>query len=119
MARTKKWGDLIERKEALLAEVAALGSWRRGTVTEQYLEVTTKDGRKKRRGPYPLYTCKTAGQQAVSRRLTDPKEVARYREQIQRFRRFQEIQKELVTLGERLCEADATGDAQKKRPKSR
>lgn len=119
MTRIRKWDALVERKEALLAEVAALGSWRRGTVTEQYLEVTTKDGRKTRCGPYPLYTCKTTGQQAVSRRLTDPRIVEQYREQIQRFRRFQEIQTELVTLGERLCEADPTGDALKKRPKSR
>lgn len=110
---------MTERKESLLAELARLGPWRRGTVTNQYLEVIAKDGSKTRCGPYPLYTCKTSGQKSVSRRLTDPQEAARVREQIQRFRRFQEIQTELVTLGERLCEADQTGAAQKKRLKPR
>lgn len=114
MARSEKLEGLLERKHELLAELARLGPWRRGSITVQTV-TTVKDGRKTRRELKPLYTYKETGQRTISRRLTDPNLVKQYREQIQRFRQFQKIQTELVTLGERLCAADATGDAQKKK----
>lgn len=119
MARKAQWEGLLERKRALLAELAELGPWRRGSITIQTVETIAKDGRTVRRELKPLYTYKETGQQTVSRRLTTPHMEQQHREQIQRFRRFQEIQQELVLVGEQLCAADASGEAQKKRPKSR
>ena len=75
---------LIQQKNELLAQLAALGPMRKGTLSEQYVKTTLKDGAPSRRGPYTVYTFKEHGQTA-SRRLSDHAQIACYREQIRHF----------------------------------
>lgn len=91
------------RKE-LLAELAAIEQMRRGSLCSQVFEATRQDGTTVRRGPYTLYTCKEKGK-TVSRRLTGPERVRRYRDQIDAFRRFEALTSELASVWEtpRLC----------------
>ena len=98
-----KLEELRKRKQEILAELGNLEQVRRGSVTEQYVEATRKDGTKVRRGPYPLYTFKEKGK-TVSRRIKDPKQVSIYEEQIQAFRRFQELTTELREIGEQISD---------------
>jgi len=94
---------LKNRREEILAELAGLEQIRRGSVTEQYVETTRKDGTKTRRGPYVLYSYKEKGK-TISRRLTDPKLIPVYRQQIEGFRRFQELTAEFRAVGERISD---------------
>lgn len=100
MSQVEQWR---KRRREVLREIAALEQIRRGSVVEQFVETTRKDGSPSRRGPYVLYSYKDKGR-TVSRRIPDPERVARYREQIEGFRRFQELTAELLALGERISE---------------
>lgn len=107
--------SIQRRRHEILAELAGLDRVRRGSVTEQFVEAVGRDGRHRRRGPYPLYTFKSRGK-TVSRRLRG-EDVAMYREQVQASHRFQELTHELMELGEVLCDQVLQADAVKKTPK--
>jgi len=100
---------LTQSKNELLAQLAALGPMRKGTLSDQYVQTVLKDGSHRRRGPYTVYTFKERGQ-TLSRRLSDREQIARYREQIATFRRFQELSAQLVQVGQRLADLDVSGD---------
>lgn len=100
---------LIQHKNELLAQLAALGPMRKGTLNEQYVQTTLKDGTPSRRGPYTVYTFKQHGR-TLSQRLSDRARIALYREQIATFRRFQELTVELASLGQQLADREAAGE---------
>ena len=100
--------SLIRRSNQILAELAALGPLRKGTLTEQYVVTVRRDGSPGQRGPYTLYTCKEAGR-TLSRRLSQPAQIALYREQIAAFRRFQELTAELARLSQQRADLEAAG----------
>jgi len=100
---------LIQHKNQLLAQLAALGAMRKGTLSEQFVQTTLKDGTPSRRGPYTVYTFKEHGQ-TISRRLSDREQIVCYREQIATFRRFQELTAELARVGQQLADLEAAGE---------
>jgi hypothetical protein len=100
---------LIQQKNELLAQLAALGPMRKGTLSEQYVQTTLKDGTPSRRGPYTVYTFKAHGR-TLSQRLSDRARIALYREQIATFRRFQELSAELLRVGQQLADRQAAGE---------
>lgn len=104
---------LRNRRAEILAELAHLEQMRRGSITEQYVVGTRRDGTKTRRGPYVLYSYKEKGK-TVSRRLTDEEQIPVYRKQIERFRRFQELSGELLGIGERMSELALSDRDEKK-----
>ena len=110
-----KQDSIQRRRSEILTELAGLDRMRRGSVTEQFVEAAGRDGRHRRRGPYPLYTFK-AGGKTVSRRIRG-EDVAKYREQVHASHRFQELTHELMALGEALCDQVLRSDAVKKTPK--
>jgi hypothetical protein len=95
--------ELRRERKRILGELARLEEMRRGSVVEQFVETTRKDGSKSRRGPYPLYSYKKKGK-TISRRLLDRTQAARYRTQIQAFRRFQKLTSRLLAIGEQISE---------------
>lgn len=109
---------LRKRREEVLAELSHLEQIRRGSVTDQRVPTTHKNGTKTKRGPYPLYSYKEKGK-TVSRRITDPDKVARYREQIEGFRQFQRLTAELRSIGERLSDLALSEEGVKKTSPSR
>jgi transposase len=111
--------QLHARRRQLLSQIEDLDQIRRGSITEQFVEAVLKDGTKVQRGPYTLYTSKDKGGRTVSRRLTDPAQIAHYSSQIEAFRQFQQCTSELLALSEALCDrAIADPEAQKKTPNS-
>jgi len=100
---------LIQRKNELLAQLAALGPMRKGTLNEQYVQTTLKDGSPRRRGPYTVYTFKEHGQ-TISRRLRDSAQITRYREQIEAHRRFRDMSAELLQIGQRLADLEVSNE---------
>lgn len=112
--------QLHARRRQLLSQIEDLDQIRRGSITEQFVESTRKDGTKVRRGPYTLYSYKDKGGRTVSRRLSNPSQIAHYRSQIEAFRQFQQCTAELLTLGETLCDRSLEEPAaQKKTPSPR
>jgi hypothetical protein len=99
---------LEQKREQLLTQIASLGPMRKGSLTDQYVEATRKDGSPTRRGPYTVYTYKHDGR-TVSHRITDPARVAVYREQIAAFRRFHELTAELAQVSQSLADLEASG----------
>lgn len=106
---------LQQRRKALMKELEHLVCVRRGSVIEQFVPATAADGRRYRRGPYPVYTFKERGR-TVSKRLREPRQVDIYRQQIRDGRRFQEVVAELMRVGEALSDATAQSDTVKKTP---
>ena len=108
-----------DRKVAeILDQMRRLLPCRRGSLTEQKIVTTDPDGHPRTRGPYPVYTFKEKGR-TVSRRVTDPAQVALYREQIERGRRLQVLSAQLLRLAEAQADAHADQAALKKTPKSK
>ena len=101
---------LNQRKTDILTQLATLGPMRKGTISEQYVQVTLKDGSSRQRGPYTLYTFKEHAK-TVSRRLSDPSRIALYRQQIATFRRFQDLTRELAKISQSLADLEEAGEA--------
>ena len=100
---------LNQRKTDILTQLATLGPMRKGTISEQVVQVTLKDGSSRQRGPYTLYTFKEHAK-TVSRRLSDPSRIALYRQQIATFRRFQDLTRELAKISQSLADLEDAGD---------
>lgn len=91
------------RRNKILKEISALEQIRRGSVVEQFIETVKADGSIIQRGPYALYSYKES-KKTVSRRVSNPELVKVYREQIKAFRRFQELNTELTSVGEKISD---------------
>ena len=102
--------QLEQRRRAILEQMAAIRSMRRGTVNQQYLRVPHK-GRASPKlcGPYFVLTGKRAGR-TVSQRLTSPQQVAAARADIAAHQRFVELCKEFEQLTEQLGQLERAGD---------
>ena len=117
---TTTTAQIHARRRQILSQIDDLELIRRGSITEQFVDAVLKDGTKVRRGPYTLHAFKDKDGRTVSRRLTDPTQIASYRSQIEAFRHFQQCTAELLTLGEVLCDlAIDDPEAQKKTPNSK
>jgi hypothetical protein len=104
---------LEQQRQNLLQQLSRLPQLRRGSITEQFLLVTRKDGSKVKRGPYPLLTHKE-GSKTVSQRLSDPQLLPVYRKQIQAMRQFDKVVLQLVQVGEELSDLAVAEVVQKK-----
>ena len=93
---------LRKKKQEILDKILKLGDMRRGSLTEQYVERTLKDGTPVRRGPYYLYTYKEKGH-TFSRRVARD-DVERLQDEITEFRKFEELSAELVQLSHEICD---------------
>jgi len=105
---------LQARRLEILAELADLDQMRRGSITQQVVKSSNRAGERIRRGPYPLYTYKEKGR-TISRRLKNEFEVESFRKQIDNFRRFETLTRELRALGEKMCELVESSPEKKQR----
>lgn len=107
-----------KRRKEILVELAAIEQMRRGSMCSQVFEATRKDGTKVQQGPYTLYTRKEQGR-TVSRRVADPAQAQRYREQIDAFRRFEALSGELVRIGEKISDLVLLDEEELKKKRGR
>ena len=99
-----------ERKKEIINQIRKIRDMRRGSVTAQYYEVKHKDGSMVRQGPYFLYSYKDKGK-TISRRLSYPGEAERCREEIEEFRRFEQLSSQLIDVSRRICDLKAQAEA--------
>lgn len=107
------WEELVEKRERLLDEMAALRGMRRGSVLRQFVEDKLEDGSVVRRGPYWLYTYKE-GDRTRSRRLPDGDTAQRYLDQIEGCRRFEELCKDLIRVSQQMCDMEESVGGRKR-----
>ncbi len=107
------YARLEHRRQALLDQLANLRELRRGSLTDQFLEVIHADGSVAKRGPYPLFTRKEGGK-TLSMRLNDPAVVLLYRQQTQALRQFESVVDQLIGVGEQLSDLAVAEVVQKK-----
>lgn len=106
---------LEQQRRAVLEQMEAIRSMRRGTVNEQYVKVPHK-GRTEPilRGPYYVLTTKRGGR-TVSQRLTGPEQVAAARSDVAAYKRFVELCRRYEDLTEALGQLErGPGVGQKK-----
>jgi hypothetical protein len=117
-ADMENYHQLSQQRARIIEQIAALGPMRRGSVCDHYLPTKRKDGSVYRRGPYPTYTFKQDGK-TRGKTLRNQQEAQLYREQIESFRRWQELSAELVRLSQRLADLEAAGQDGGKKNSSR
>ena len=110
--------QIESRRLAVLENIKAIRSMRRGAITEQFFPVLRK-GQKQaaRRGPYYVFT-RHQGSKTVSRRLTTPQALQQTREDIDAFKRFQALCREYEQITENLGQLEQETGLEKKRWKS-
>ena len=95
---------LRQARQQILTQIALIEEMSRGSVIHQFLKIKLKGGSKSTLvGPYALFTLKKKGR-TVSRRLRDPEEIRRLEQQVENYHAFQRLCRQLVEIGETLCE---------------
>ena len=112
--------QLEQRRQALLRQMGAIRSMRRGTINEQFLKVPHKGQPEPGLcGPYYVLS-RAEGGKTVSRRLTSPEQVAQARADLAAYQQFVELCGEYERLTEQLAQVERAGGGQgqeKKRPR--
>ena len=112
-----KSAQLQETKQTLIREIAALGPMRMGSLCERFLPSRRRDGSVHRRGPYVMYTYKKEGK--TLGKFVKEKDVQLYREQIEVYRRFEQLSRELVTVSQKLADIEASAEKEESKKNSR
>ncbi len=98
--------DLEVRRNAILEEMRAIRSLRRGSISEQFLKVRHQGIREPvLRGPYYVLM-RRDGKKVISQRVPSGPELAQAREDVARHRQFVALCREFETLTERLGELE-------------
>ena len=99
---------LEERKKSLYQELEAIGSFRRGTISENYRRcgkgncACAQPGHPGH-GPRYLWTA-TIGGKSYGRQLMLGPELEKIEEEVENYRRFQHWMGEWLAINERICE---------------
>jgi hypothetical protein len=117
--------QLEKRRSEVLAEIAALGDFRRGSISTTGGRCGTPGCHCHKpddpgHGPNLRLTCKVGGK-TVTESLPSPAAQRKAEQEIARFRRFQELSGTLIETNEDICRArplsDTLSTQEKKRPK--
>jgi hypothetical protein len=107
---SKQWNDVV-------AGIAALGPMRPGSVCAQKVKYRAKDGTRKSHGPYPILTFKE-DKKTRTLRLRSAEQAETVEKQIERFREFRRLSKELVRIGKALADVEIAEKTQGKKNSS-
>ena len=96
--------------DEILGKLAAIGPARRGQITEQWYEKAGKNGKRKRQGPYYVWTRYDDGRKITER--VPAADIDRAKDELARGEEVNELFREFF----RAKEAEACGGGQKKTP---
>jgi hypothetical protein len=107
--------ELEAERERLYAQLAAVGDFRRGSVSENYRKCGKPDcgcaqPGHRGHGPRLLWTRTARGQKTKGRQLAAG-EVAKVRGELARYAEFASLSEQIVEVNERICEARPAGSA--------
>lgn len=106
-------GDLEEQRARLYAELAEVGDFRRGSVSENYRRCGKSNCGCARpdhpgHGPRYLWTRTVAGRGSRGRQLARA-EVDKVRAELANYHRFADVSERIVEVNEAICEARPPG----------
>ena len=129
MATDSQRRRLLERRDALKAQLAAIGDMRPGSLVGRYRKCGKPSchcARADSPGHGPSWSLtRQVGRQTRTRIIPAGPAVERTQTQIAEYRRFRELMRELVEISEQLCDAQliaepgAPGEAAEKRGSTR
>jgi hypothetical protein len=101
--------ELETERERLYAQLAAVGDFRRGSVTENYRKCGKANCACAQpdhpgHGPRLLWTRTIRGQKTRGRQLAAG-EVAKVRRELERYAEFASVSEQIVEISEKICEA--------------
>ena len=101
--------ELETERERLYAQLAAIGDFRRGSVTENYRRCgkpncACAQPDHRGHGPRLLWTRTLRGQKTRGRQLAAG-EAAKVRRELERYAEFAAISEQIVEVSEQICEA--------------
>ncbi len=102
--------ELEARRAGLFERLAAVGDFRRGSISENYRKCGKPSCRRcagpgsRGHGPRWLWTKTVAGRGTVGRQLK-PEEVAKIRGELARYQEFVAVSEQIVEVSEAICEA--------------
>jgi len=110
----------LEREQAkIISAISRIDSMRKGTINMQYNKTKRKDGNIVLNGPYTTLTYKDTDGKTHTESISSDK-VDFYREEVSKFREFQQLSAEYVRLAEQksiLAAQDAAPDEKLKKNK--
>lgn len=104
---------LANQWSQVVAKIAALGPMRPGSICSQKVKYQAKEGLKEN-GPYPILTYKESGKTRTVR-LRSSDEIKIAEKQIENFRDFQSLTKELVSIGKDLADYEMAAQTEEKK----
>ena len=102
--------ELEARRARLLERLAAIGDFRRGSISENWRRCGKPSCRRcaepgsRGHGPRWLWTKTVAGRGTVGRQLK-PEEVGKVRGELARYQEFVAVSEQIVEVSEAICEA--------------
>lgn len=99
------FNSLVSQWKQTSEKIAAMGAMRPGTVSWQRVKYRTKDGALKENGPYPVLTFKENKKTRMIRLQCD-EEIQIAEKQIENFRNFQRMTKELKRIGKEMADSE-------------
>ena len=106
-----QWNDVAAR-------IGALGPMRSGSVCRQTVKYRAKDGTEKANGPYPILTFKHEDNKTRTVRLRSAEQAQIAQDQIDNFRQFQELTRQLVRIGREMADLELAGKTEGKKNSS-
>lgn len=112
--------DLETRREQLYEQLAAIGDFRRGSISENYRRcgkpscACARPGHRGH-GPRLLWTRTVAGRRSRGRQLV-PEEVDKVREELATYDRYATLSEQIVEVNEAICEVRPPGSVAQRDP---
>ena len=98
-----------DQKKSILKKIAGIESMRKGSISEQMIKTSRKDGTIKENGPYYILTSKDPSGKTVTESF--PKEkLAFYRQEIENYKEFKELTNKYELLSEESSKIKSGSD---------
>jgi hypothetical protein len=110
---------LSNQRNRLIAQIAELGAMRPGSICQQKVKYRAKDGAEKENGPYPILTYKAENNKTRTIRMRSDEQTEMVQNQIDTFREFQRLTKELVQIGRQMADLEMFAEEDGKKNSSR
>jgi len=100
--------ELEYQKNELVSKIQELETMRRGTISEQYLKVPRKNKEASLRGPYYVFA-KNLNGKTVSSRINSFEELELLKQDVENYKRFNDLSKEFVSVMEAITDIKRSG----------
>ena len=101
--------EINTEKKSILKRISKIDSMRKGSISEQIIKTTKKDGTVKMNGPYLLLTTKGSDGKTVTESIPEVK-LDFYRQEIENYKEFKILTNRYEALSEESSKLKACDD---------